>query len=99
MITVGTFDGVHRGHREVLDEIARRARSANLSSLLVTFAPHPMEIVNPRAAPPLLTVADERREILAQCDVDYVVILPFTTELSHFNPEQFMRLVIEQFAV
>ena len=79
VITIGTFDGVHRGHRRVLEEIAERARRSGRRSLLVTFEPHPLEIVNPAAAPPLLTLAPERREALAQSDLDVVVFMPFTT--------------------
>ena len=56
VLTVGTFDGVHRGHRAVLDEIARRAAASGLTSVLLTFEPHPLEVVNPQAAPPLLTL-------------------------------------------
>ncbi|MGH7703066.1 MAG: adenylyltransferase/cytidyltransferase family protein, partial [Gemmatimonadales bacterium] len=54
-VTVGTFDGVHLGHQAVLREIAERAREAGRKSVLVTFDPHPLEVVNPQAAPPLLT--------------------------------------------
>jgi riboflavin kinase/FMN adenylyltransferase len=97
VVTVGTFDGVHLGHRQVLDEIALRARRAGRRSLLVTFDPHPLEIVNPHAAPSLLTLADERREFLAQCELDVVVFLNFTEELSHFTPEAFVRLLLERF--
>jgi riboflavin kinase/FMN adenylyltransferase len=97
VVTVGTFDGVHLGHREVLAEIAVRARRANRRSLLVTFEPHPMEIVNPPAAPGLLTLAHERREFLAQCDVDVVVFLAFTRRLSRYSPEAFVRFLLERF--
>jgi len=96
VVTVGTFDGVHLGHRAVLAEIVVRARRANRRSLLVTFEPHPLEVVNPAAAPPLLTTADERRELLAQCELDIVVFLKFTAELSHFPPEAFVRLLQER---
>ena len=65
-MTVGSFDGVHLGHQAVLREIARRAAAAGRASVLVTFEPHPLEVVNPQAAPPLLTTGAERREILAQ---------------------------------
>jgi riboflavin kinase/FMN adenylyltransferase len=97
VVTVGTFDGVHLGHRAVLTEIALRARRANRRSLLVTFEPHPMEIVNPPAAPGLLTLAHERREFFAQCDVDVVVFLAFTRRLSQYAPEAFVRLLLERF--
>ena len=66
IVTVGSFDGVHRGHRAVLAEIARRARVLDRQSVLVTFTPHPLAVVNPAAAPPLLTAGDERLEVLAQ---------------------------------
>ena len=96
IVTVGTFDGVHHGHRKVLDEIAQRAKRTGRRSVLVTFQPHPMEIVNPKAAPPLLTTADERREILAQSDLDVVIFVEFTTELSHLEPEQFIQILVDR---
>src|SRR5215467_9287596 len=95
VVTVGTFDGVHLGHRTVLDEIARRAHRAGTRSLLVTFEPHPLEIVNPQAAPPLLTVREEREEILAQSELDILAVLPFTRDLSQYTPEQFVELLMK----
>ena len=97
VVTVGTFDGVHLGHWAVLHEIAARARRDNRRSLLVTFEPHPLEIVNPQAAPQLLTVGDERLEILAQGELDLIVFLPFTKTLSQYSPEAFVRLLIDRF--
>ncbi len=93
-VTVGTFDGVHPGHRVVLDEIASRARAAGRRSLLVTFEPHPLEVVNPAAAPPLLTTAAERREVLAQTELDHVVFLRFDRALAAMTPDRFVREVL-----
>ncbi len=97
VVTVGTFDGVHLGHWAVLHEMAARARRDNRRSVLVTFEPHPLEIVNPQAAPQLLTVGDERLEILAQGELDLIVFLPFTKTLSQYSPEAFVRLLIDRF--
>ncbi len=92
--TVGSFDGVHLGHQAVLREIARRANAAGRSSVLVTFEPHPLEVVNPQAAPPLLTTGPERREILAQTPLDYVLFLRFDRRLAELSPEDFVRGVL-----
>ena len=97
VVTVGTFDGVHLGHRRVLDEIGERARRSDCRSVLVTFEPHPLEIVNPEAAPLLLTLGAERREILAQSELDVAVFLEFTRALSQYSPEEFVRLLIDRF--
>lgn len=97
VITVGTFDGVHRGHRRVLEEIAERARRGGRRSILVTFEPHPLKVVNPQAAPHLLTLPEERREILAQCELDAVVFMAFTPELSRYSPEAFVDLLLGRF--
>lgn len=94
VVTVGSFDGIHRGHQAVLAEIVRRARARGLASLLVTFDPHPLEVVNPAAAPRLLTLPDEKRELLAQTELDRVVLLPFTRELAQLAPEAFVRDVL-----
>ena len=97
VVTVGTFDGVHIGHHKVLEEIARRARKAHARSVLVTFEPHPLSVVNPQAAPPLLTLPEERREVLAQSELDIMAVLAFTPALSQYSPEQFVRLLLQRF--
>ena len=90
VVTVGTFDGVHIGHRAVLREIAHRATVAGRASVLVTFEPHPLDVVNPAAAPPRLTTADERLELLAVSDVDRVVVLHFDRAMAAMQPAQFV---------
>jgi riboflavin kinase/FMN adenylyltransferase len=93
-VTVGSFDGVHLGHQAVLQEIARRAGVAGRASVLVTFEPHPLEVVNPQAAPPLLTTGPERREILAQTALDYVLFLRFDRRLAGLSPEEFVQGIL-----
>ncbi len=92
--TVGTFDGIHRGHQAVLAEVARRARARGLAGLLVTFDRHPLEVVNPSAAPRLLTLPDEKRALVAALGVERTEIVPFTPELARLGPEEFVRDVL-----
>lgn len=94
--TVGTFDGVHRGHRLVLERLAGCARERGLPAVLVTFDPHPLEVVNPAAAPPLLTIGIEKEEVLAESPIDYVVVLPFTPALATYGASDFVDLVLRE---
>lgn len=96
VITVGTFDGVHRGHRDVVERLVARSRSLKIPSVLLTFEPHPLEIVNPAAAPLLLTTHYEKLEVLAETGIDYVAVLPFTPELAAFSAEDFVELVLRR---
>ncbi len=95
-ITVGTFDGVHRGHQDVAARLVRLAQTRELTSLIVTFDPHPLEIVNPSAAPPLLTTNDEKLAALANTGVEVVVVLPFTHELAALSAEAFVDDVLRR---
>jgi riboflavin kinase/FMN adenylyltransferase len=94
IVTVGTFDGVHRGHWEVLQEICRRATRTGGRSILVTFHPHPLRIVRPDVAPPLLTTPAEKREILAESGLEYVVFLPFTRTLQQYPARRFVEEIL-----
>ncbi|HEY0152889.1 MAG TPA: bifunctional riboflavin kinase/FAD synthetase [Longimicrobium sp.] len=94
VVTVGTFDGVHRGHREVLEEIGRRAERVGGRSILVTFHPHPLRIVRPEHAPPLLTTVTEKRDILAQSGLEYVVFVPFTRTLQRYSARRFVEEIL-----
>lgn len=94
VVTVGTFDGVHRGHQAVLAEIVERAQRRGTESVVVTFDPHPLAVVNPAAAPRLLTLPAERQRLLVSSGVDRVVTLPFTPELARLGPEEFVRDVL-----
>lgn len=94
VVTVGTFDGIHRGHQEVLREIVRRAAATHSRSVLVTFDRHPLEVVRPEAAPGVLTTPDEKKEFLASTGLDYVVFLTFTPALSRLTPREFVEQVL-----
>jgi len=94
VVTVGTFDGVHRGHWRVLEEIVERASALGGRSVLVTFDPHPLRVVRPEAAPPLLTTPDEKKAVLACSRLDYLVFLSFTPELREFSPRRFVDEVL-----
>jgi riboflavin kinase / FMN adenylyltransferase len=96
VITVGTFDGVHLGHRDVVERLVARSRSLKIPSVLVTFEPHPLEIVNPAAAPLLLTSHDEKLEVLAETGIDYMAVLPFTADLATYSAEAFVELILRR---
>ncbi len=91
VVTVGTFDGLHRGHQQVLAEVVGRARAGGLTSVLVLCDPHPLEVVNPAAAPKLLSLLAEKQELLVGAELDRVAVLPFTREVAELSPEEFIR--------
>jgi len=98
VLTVGAFDGVHCGHQDVLARLTARAASSHLASLLVTFDPHPREVLDPGKAPALLTSRDEKLALLQSTGLDYVAIVPFTAELARRSATQFVdEVLIERF--
>jgi riboflavin kinase / FMN adenylyltransferase len=94
VVTVGTFDGVHLGHQEVLREVARRADQAGRRSIVVTFDPHPLRIVRPEAAPPLLTTPQERKLLLAATGVRHAAVLHFTPALQQYSARRFVEQIL-----
>ena len=94
VVTVGTFDGVHRGHWRVLEVVRERAATLGGAGVLVTFDPHPLRIVRPEAAPPLLTTPVEKTEILAESGLSYAVFVAFTRDVQQLSPEQFVHQVL-----
>jgi len=95
-VTVGNFDGLHRAHRTVLDEIARRAKSANGVSVVVTFEPHPVRILRPDQNFKLLTPTPEKIRLFETTAVDAVLLLPFTRDLSLMTPHQFAHEILKR---
>ena len=96
--TVGTFDGVHLGHRDILQRVHERAAAAGLPAALVTFRPHPLDVVNPTAAPMLLTPDDEQLDALVDSGPLSVVVLPFTSALARYSAELFVQtLLLERY--
>jgi riboflavin kinase/FMN adenylyltransferase len=93
-VTVGTFDGVHLAHRAVLEQTVRHAAGAGQQSVLVTFEPHPLEVVRPERAPALLTTPIERRAALAETGIGHVLVLRFDAALAALPPERFVREIL-----
>jgi riboflavin kinase/FMN adenylyltransferase len=94
VVTIGNFDGVHLGHQHLLEGVVARARATGDRSVVTTFDPHPMTVIHPDSAPPRLTTLEHRLELLDGCGVDAVLVLPFTRELSQWEPPEFVRRVL-----
>lgn len=94
VLALGNFDGVHRGHRKILDRVRRVAHERGVTSVVMTFDPHPPRIVRPDKAPPLLMTKTQKLAALAAAEVQGAAIVRFTRELSQWDPETFVRLVL-----
>jgi len=96
LVSVGNFDGVHRAHRHVLDEIVRRAKAGKAQSIVVTFEPHPARILRPDHNLKLLTPLPEKLRLLEATGVDAVLLLPFSRDLSLMTPHQFAHEILKK---
>ena len=93
-VTIGSFDGVHRGHQAVLGQLAEHATARGLPVTLVTFEPHPREYFQPTDAPPRLTRMREKLDALQRCAVQRVVVLPFNAYLAGLTPTEFIQAIL-----
>ncbi|MER7205482.1 bifunctional riboflavin kinase/FAD synthetase [Streptosporangium sp. NPDC000239] len=94
VVTIGVFDGVHLGHQQMVARAVALAGRLGLPSVVVTFDPHPEEVVRPGTHPPRLTTGRHRTELLAGLGVDAVCVLPFTLDFSHMSPDEFVQTVL-----
>ena len=94
VVTVGMFDGVHRGHRALLGRVAAEAAARGVPSAAVTFDRHPLAVLRPGGEPPLLTTLDRKVDLLGEAGVDVVLVLEFTRELSEVPAEAFATEVL-----
>jgi riboflavin kinase / FMN adenylyltransferase len=93
VLSIGMFDGVHKGHQQIIQELKRHT-SSNLKSVVLTFWPHPKKILSTQQAPKLLSTLEERIELLEDEGIDYVVVLPFTKELSELTARKFVEEIL-----
>jgi riboflavin kinase/FMN adenylyltransferase len=94
VISIGNFDGVHRGHQALLAETIRQAKERNVAAVVVTFDPHPLEILRPESFQPLLTTLPHRAELMQACGIHIVVILRTSSAFLRLSPDEFFQAVI-----
>ncbi|MGH3303978.1 MAG: bifunctional riboflavin kinase/FAD synthetase [Streptosporangiaceae bacterium] len=94
VVTIGEFDGVHRGHQRIVSRARQMAADLGLPVVVVTFDPHPHEVVRPGSHPALLCTTRRRLQLLAGLGVDAVCVIPFTLEFSRLGPDEFVRMVL-----
>ena len=95
-VTIGNFDGVHRGHAALVAEAQRLAQSVGGPAVALTFDPHPLQVLRPERFPPVLTTTADRGRLLEEIGADQVLFLRATHDLLNLTPEEFFRQVIEQ---
>jgi riboflavin kinase/FMN adenylyltransferase len=91
VITIGTFDGVHEGHRKLIDALIKEAKSAGGESVLITFDPHPRKIINPTEHLQLINTLDEKIELLSKTGLDHLVIIPFNSAFAEQSADQYVE--------
>jgi len=94
VVTIGVFDGVHRGHQRIIGRAVERAGELGVASVVLTFDPHPSEVVRPGTHPPMLSSQRYKAELLEALGVDVMCVLPFTAEFSRLGPDEFVHAVL-----
>jgi len=97
IVTIGTFDGVHRGHQHLLKLVHERAEKTGGVSVAVTFEPSPAQLFNPDRFEGRLTTPGQKAALIRSCGIDRVLVLPFTRELARLSPEAFLQQLGEEF--
>lgn len=95
-VTIGVFDGVHRGHQHLVAGLIERARDEDLAAVALTFNPHPRTVIRPGLGITYLTSLEERVELLQSLGLDAVGVLAFTSELAQLSPRDFLALLVEE---
>lgn len=94
VVTIGNFDGVHRGHSEMFRRLTTSSALLGLPSIVVTFEPHPLFFLAPEAAPPLITTFEQKAALIAEAGIDYLVVIEFTREFSLKAADDFVRDIL-----
>ena len=97
--TIGCFDGVHRGHRYLINQVCEVAAQKHLYSAIITFPVHPRQVMQTDYQPQLLSCLHQKTDLMGQLDADYCFMLPFTRELSHLSAREFMQLLREHYHI
>ena len=90
IVTIGSFDGVHLGHRQVISQLAGYAKEVGGESVVLTFWPHPAAVLHPETQFPVLSTLGEKKQLMAETGIDNLIILPFTVEFSRIAYADFV---------
>lgn len=95
VVTIGTFDGVHLGHRKIISRLVEEARRVNGESVILTFFPHPRMILHPEdQSLKLISTIEEKRELIEQLGVDHLIVTPFTRDFSNLSPDNYIKQIL-----
>jgi riboflavin kinase / FMN adenylyltransferase len=94
VVSIGVFDGVHRGHQKLIGRAVEKARQLGLPAVVLTFDPHPSEVVRPGSHPPVLTPIGRKADLMEQLGVDVLCVVPFTTDFGKLDPAEFVHFVL-----
>lgn len=94
VLTIGNYDGVHLGHRTIIEIVKQKAREISGTSMLMTFNPHPLHVLRPEKEPPLITPLEEKKKLIAAAGIDVLIVVPFTEEFSQTPPELYVRDIL-----
>ena len=94
VVTIGNFDGVHRGHAEIFAHLKRKSMELGLPSVVVTFEPHPLKVLAPETAPSLITTFEQKAALIEESGIDYLVVVPFSKEFSRLPASDFVLNIL-----
>ncbi|MBN1831367.1 MAG: bifunctional riboflavin kinase/FAD synthetase [Deltaproteobacteria bacterium] len=94
VLTIGNFDGVHRGHLALFDKVMERAKAINGQSVVLTFDPHPIKVMSPGNGPPLITPIEQKLKLISNTGIDVIICLAFTLEFASMSAEDFVHDIL-----